>query len=192
MTTPLKSGGTFETFRDVDGNLLSSINRDGTISVQGVDFADGSSMGTAVQTLNVTVTPTQFKALGSSPLVLVPGVAGKAISIVSAFLAYSFQYGGTAYIDPSGTGSVAIASGNDFTALVNAGGFWIIPFAGFFDFTSSYMQAVPPVDTAGTFPTLIVGAPLVLFSYDGSNQPVDFTTGNTPIKISLQYVEVDQ
>lgn len=193
---PLKSGGVFEKFTDADGNLLSSINRDGTFSVQGVDFADGTSMSTAasggVTVVEVTVTPAEFKALGTSPLVLVPGVAGKAICPVSGFLAYSFQYGGTQYVDPSGTGQVAIASGNNFTELLNAGGFWIIPFQGFFDVTTSYMQGVPPIDASGTFPTLNAGAPLCLFSYDGSNAPLDFTTGNTPVKISLAYVLVDQ
>lgn len=43
----VKEGGTFETFRDPNGNVLSSINRDGTVLLQGIDFADGTTQNTA-------------------------------------------------------------------------------------------------------------------------------------------------
>jgi hypothetical protein len=43
----IKEGGSFETFNDPRGNPLTSINRDGTISTLGIDFADGTKQTTA-------------------------------------------------------------------------------------------------------------------------------------------------
>jgi hypothetical protein len=43
----IKEGGSFETFNDVKGNPLISLNRDGTISNQGLTFADGTKQVTA-------------------------------------------------------------------------------------------------------------------------------------------------
>src|SRR5882672_7285404 len=43
----VKEGGAFQTFRDPNGNVLSSINRDGSVLVQELDFADGTSQSTA-------------------------------------------------------------------------------------------------------------------------------------------------
>jgi hypothetical protein len=43
----IKEGGSFETFNDPRGNPLISINRDGTISTLGIDFADGTKQITA-------------------------------------------------------------------------------------------------------------------------------------------------
>jgi hypothetical protein len=43
----LKEGGSFETFNDVMGNPLISINRDGTISTLGIGFPDGTKQTTA-------------------------------------------------------------------------------------------------------------------------------------------------
>lgn len=49
MTLPkiLLRGQTFQTWNDPYGNRLSSINRDGTVSVQGVNFPDGTTLKTA-------------------------------------------------------------------------------------------------------------------------------------------------
>jgi hypothetical protein len=43
----IKEGGSFETFNDVKGNPLISLNRDGTILNQGLTFADGTKQVTA-------------------------------------------------------------------------------------------------------------------------------------------------
>ena len=45
--TLINEGGSFETFNDPHGNPLISINRDGTISTEGVRFADGTEQTTA-------------------------------------------------------------------------------------------------------------------------------------------------
>ncbi len=44
---PIKQGGSFQRFADNDGNALSSINRDGTMTVQAINYADGSQQTTA-------------------------------------------------------------------------------------------------------------------------------------------------
>ena len=43
----IKEGGTFETFRDPNGNVLASINRDGSVLAQAIDFGDGTVQTTA-------------------------------------------------------------------------------------------------------------------------------------------------
>lgn len=43
----VKEGGAFQTFRDPNGNVLSSINRDGSILAQAIDFGDGTVQTTA-------------------------------------------------------------------------------------------------------------------------------------------------
>jgi len=43
----VKEGGSFQTFRDPNGNVLSSINRDGSFLTQEIDFADGTVQSTA-------------------------------------------------------------------------------------------------------------------------------------------------
>ena len=40
-------GEAFQVFNDPYGNRLSSINRDGTVSVQGINFPDGTRVKTA-------------------------------------------------------------------------------------------------------------------------------------------------
>jgi hypothetical protein len=42
-----KEGGSFETFNDVSGNPLIALNRDGTVTLVGIDFADGTTQKTA-------------------------------------------------------------------------------------------------------------------------------------------------
>lgn len=43
----VKEGGAFETFRDPNGNVLITLNRDGTVQTAGIDFADGTTQTTA-------------------------------------------------------------------------------------------------------------------------------------------------
>jgi hypothetical protein len=52
----IKEGGSFETFNDPRGNPLIAINRDGTVSVVGVDFADGTVQTSASMPGTGTVT----------------------------------------------------------------------------------------------------------------------------------------
>jgi hypothetical protein len=44
-------GGVFATWSDPLGNVVHSLNRDGTHNLSGVNFADGTSMATAAQNL---------------------------------------------------------------------------------------------------------------------------------------------
>jgi hypothetical protein len=60
----LKEGGSFETFNDVMGNPLISINRDGTINTLGVGFANGTKQTTAAGP-GGTNTQIQFNDSGS-------------------------------------------------------------------------------------------------------------------------------
>lgn len=43
----IKEGGTYLTFRDPNGNVLASINRDGSVLAQAIDFPDGTVQTTA-------------------------------------------------------------------------------------------------------------------------------------------------
>jgi hypothetical protein len=184
MTTFLE-GGSFERWNDPNGNPLAAVNRDGTVLAQGINLPSAK-----IKTASVTLTSAQFKSLGTSPLAIVPGVAGKYLQPISPFLFINFPYGGTPYTDPSTGSNIAIASGNDFTEALNAGGFWIVPFAGYFDAVSSFAISIPPVDISGTFPTENLGAPLLMSSYDSQDAPVDFLGGNTPVTVTFLYMEL--
>ena len=64
----LIEGGSFETFKDPSGNPLVSINRDGTLSTQGVLFPDGSEITSAgAVTGAVYNATTGFQVSGAAP-----------------------------------------------------------------------------------------------------------------------------
>jgi hypothetical protein len=87
----IHEGGSFETFNDPGGNPLIAINRDGTVSTLGIDFADGTKQVTA--------------ATGSGGVVSVFGSTGTI----------------TTLNNPSFTGVTSIANGSDAGAVLVIG-----------------------------------------------------------------------
>lgn len=104
--TVIKNGGSFQSFPDVNGNPLISINRDGSVLAQSIAYGDGTSQTTApvsvVNSATVTLSSAQLKALNTTPVVLIPA-QGAGTLIVPTAEVFDYKFGTVQY---SGNGGL--------------------------------------------------------------------------------------
>ncbi len=102
MTATIREGGSFQTWNDPNGNPLIALNRDGTISTEGIAFADGTTQTTAsasgLRQGRVLISATDFLTLGT-PFTLFTPSAGALIVPVSLNLVSNFVTTGYSNVD---------------------------------------------------------------------------------------------
>ncbi len=174
----------FETYTDPLGNRIASINRDGTLFTQGIDFADGTSQSTAggggvsgIFHFRTTVLAARVATLGTNPLTLLAGIPNSLIVAASPTL-FSIPSGTTPYT--LGTAdTIEIDYGTPQTNEFSQANL-----AGFAD------QVPPTLVTSPLFQTQSesnVGQSLVLFTQFSSGGLVNITGGNGNLNIDFFY-----
>lgn len=92
----VKQGGSFQRFNDPDGNPLISLNRDGTVFSQGVEFPDGTTQTTAASS-------------GAATVALVADGVTDNLAAINAAISALPANGGTVQLVPQGTGACYVS-----------------------------------------------------------------------------------
>ena len=158
----LKEGGKFETFNDVKGNPLVSINRDGTVSAIGIDFADGTKQTTAASggggTPGTPVNSVQGNKAGTFA-----GLLGSVIDFVNGLLSLAPTGIGVALTikgDPSASSDILrVIPSTQTDAIVSVGRDGNLV-AGTSDYVGPNDGTTPTLQVAGD----LSGDPIAIFA----------------------------
>jgi hypothetical protein len=146
MTAIINEGGSFVRYTDPNGVPIITINRDGTVSTEGIDFADGTkqttaaSGGGAVTSRTTTLTSAQLLDLANTPIQVVPAPgAGKLIVPISYTIKYNHVT--TPYTIQGGS-TMIVQYTNGLGLGSNVIAFVANTLNGFFDSSASQVQVM--------------------------------------------------
>ena len=188
---------TFLQFNDPQGNKLVALQRDGSVFAQAINFADGTSQNTAggggvggILHCYVVIPAARVLTLGSNPLTIIPGVAGKTILPVSMQY-FQFQNGTTPYTVGNADlwnlvydqGQPNVGQNAEFQSFNTAGWADQVP-------PSVYVSALVAPAGPGT-PSGVdlrgLGILAATVSTAGSYDGVDMTDGDSDLLIDFYY-----
>jgi len=194
----LQETGSFENYKDSQGNLLISFNRDGSISQ-----SDGQKMITRNSSV-VTVPASKILTMFTAPVLLVSGLANNIIMCTHCLITYNFV--STAF-NPGASDVISFVTGGttllSFDALL--GGIRNIAAVGFVDQTQSMFAEMDNSiygsdgTSAATVPASplsgISGGGLYVVQYNNSGSHTyptgaNWTLGNSTLTFYLEYCYV--
>lgn len=145
-----------------------------------------------IQSAKVSLTAAQIKQLNTTPVEIIPGLAGHVVDLKSVFFLYTFGSVAFGPIDPNDTLTLINGtppSGSVTTADASA--------AGFIDQTQNmgqWMLAIWYPPTTNSYPPSgVIGAASSLFQYNvntGWPNGENWTTGDGSLTIFVRYAYV--
>jgi hypothetical protein len=183
----IHEGGSFQSFRDPNGNLVAAINRDGSVLAQEVLFGDGTSQSTAgggssaVQVATVTLTAAQL--IAGTRITVIPGVVNSIVLPLSISVYYKY---GTAIYNSVATPVLDLTW--DSSAPYYNHAFISVQM---FPFLQNAVNSVPALTSMANYPVSGPATNFVGGSFYAVIDPASpLTDGDGTITVTIPYVVI--